>query len=76
MAKGTMKIALIDLRSIGLYASTDRDFFVKSVTNTAGYVAGEYMSRRKVDELLSLGAYEISIAAVSNADINKYNITT
>lgn len=76
MAKGTMKIALIDLRSIGLYASTDRDFFVKSVSNTAGYIAGDYMSRQKVDELLSLGAYDITIAAVSNADITKYSITT
>ena len=76
MAKGTMKIALIDLRSIGLYASTDRDFFVKSVSNTAGYVAGDYMSRQKVDELLSLGAYDITITAVSNTDITKYSITT
>ena len=71
---GKAKLVLIDLRKYELHTAQGEDFLVKSVFNITSFTAGTFVNKVKVDELLSLGAYDITIHAATNADFKNYSL--
>ena len=75
MADDRIVIELIDLRRFPLYKNTERHFFIKGVSGTTDYVAGDYLKELTVrDMTMQTGVYKVKIIAPTDGHFKQYNL--